>query len=254
MPEGIVEGNKTGDGTGEVQEFAWEAQLPQDLRGNPEIKGKFKTIGDLAKSHLDLIPKAKEADGLKAKLGDSIPKLKSDAKPEEREAYFKAIGRPDKPEDYKFEGENLHEGSVKWAQKTFHQVGLSTDQAKFIGTSFNTFLAEIQKANDEILKTQSIEAAAKLKKELGDKFDASVELARRVWKKYTDSELDAFTAQATIGGNPIALDGRFIGFLIKMAKLTGEDSSSPGTPPQGAEKDPLKNFYPNSPGMFKPKE
>lgn len=252
-PEGTGEGTGTGAGTGEKP--AWVAQLPADLKDNESFT-QYKTIGDLAKAHLEVSGKVKDLDGLQAKLKDSIPKLKADAKPEEREAYYKALGRPDKPEEYEFKGENLDPKSIEWARQAFFENGLSKDVANKIAAGFNDF----QKAQVEALKAnvkaETAAAEAKLKTDLGDKFEATKELASRFWKKHFAENAEAlkFLETPTVEGMLLGNNPYFISLFAKAASLTGEDTSSPGSPSQAGKKEGLQGFYDKSPDMFKPKE
>lgn len=247
MPEGTGEGTGTGTGTGTVEKPAWVAQLPADLKDNEAFTG-FKTIGDLAKAHLETSGKVKEFDGMKAKLDNSIPKLNPDAKPEEREAFYAALGRPAKPEEYKFDGDNLDDKTVKWAQATFFQAGLTADQAKQVSGSWNGFIKQIV----ETAKTQAVEeerlATEALKKDLGDQFEATKTLASRLWKKHfgDDAEINAFLTTPTREGMLLGNNPFLIRLFAKLAKLTGEDTSPAGSPDAGKSnsgKNQYTEFY-----------
>jgi macrodomain Ter protein organizer (MatP/YcbG family) len=223
MPqEGTGEGNVTGAGTGEKP--AWVAQLPADLRDNPSFTS-YKTIGELAKTHLSMTEKAKEAESLKAKLSDSIPKLTEDATDEEKADYYNRLGRPEKADGYEFSDDNLDKKTVAWAKETFFKAGLTKDQAKAVEGSWNGYVKSMVDAELETRQKERETAEAKLKSELGDKYDASIELVRRFWKKHTNDELDTFVNETKIGNDP-----RLIRLLVSIAKSTGEDTSPAGSP------------------------
>ena len=134
-----------------------------------------------------------------------------------------------------------------WAQKTFLSAHLTKEQATFIGNEFNTFGAvfaeAIIKENEEDIKKQIGEASAKLKTELGDKYDAGIELANRFWKKHSDTEFDKVFDKESNGNR-----FQMIRFLIKVAKLTGEDFSPSGIPGKGTKG---ADWFPNTPDMKK---
>ena len=223
MPdEGTGEGAVTGAGTGEKP--AWIAQLPADLRDNQSFT-TYKTIGELAKAHLSSSEKAKEADGLKAKLEGSIPKLAEDSTDEEREVYFTSLGRPEEAAGYEFDGENLDKKTEAWARDTFFKAGLTKDQGKAISGAWNGFVKQMLDAETSQREKERTEAETKLKGELGANYDASVEMARRFWKKVTSTEFDAFVNETKIGNHPV-----FIRFIIDRAKASGEDTSPAGSP------------------------
>src|SRR5574341_876074 len=103
MADGVGDGTT---GSGQPDKPAWIAQLPDALKGN-EAFTAFKTIGDLAQSHLDVSGRVKELDGITAKhkeletrLQGSILKLPENATDQERDVYYLSLGRPEKAEDY----------------------------------------------------------------------------------------------------------------------------------------------------------
>lgn len=225
MDEGTGEGTgNTGTGTGTGEVPAWVAQLPTEMRDNQTFHS-FKTIGDLAKTHLEVSGKVKELDGLKAKLDNSIPKLTKDSTDEERNSYYKSIGRPEKADGYEFEGGDLDPKTVEWARGAFFKAGLSKEQGKEVSTQFNGFLKQMVDAEVAQRNQERTEAETKLKSELGDKYDASVEMVKRVWKKFSTSDFDAFANDTKIGNHPA-----LIRFMIGLAKATGEDTSPPSSP------------------------
>ena len=223
MSEGTSEGTDTGAGTGSAAP-AWVAQLPTDLKDNAAFTS-YKTIGDLAKSHLEMGDKLKEFDGLKTKLEDSIPKLPDDATDEERNLYYSALGRPETASAYELEGEdkNAPEWTSFWKQQ-FHSLGLTKAQAKQLSGQWNGQLQKMVDAYNTNQKKEVAEAETKLRTELGDKFDANVELAKRVYNTHLGVEFDKDFAN----GNA-ATRFQTLRLVLKLAALTGEDKS-----PQGA--------------------
>jgi len=240
--------NQTGD---QAQAgLGWRAALPDEFKEHEFVK-TFQKPGDFVKAAIDI---KTDREALKTQLANSIPKLKADAKPEEREAYFKALGRPDKPEEYEFEGDTLDPKSVDWARQTFYRLGIPKDLAKSIGSEFNQY----QKAQIDAFKANAEKeekaADAKLKADLGDKYPATKELATRLWNKVFAKDKDALAFLATptregmlLGSNPF-----FVRMFAELAKITGEDVSSAGSPPQDKAKEGLESFYDKSPGMFDP--
>jgi hypothetical protein len=229
MPEAAPDGTNDGLPGGE-----WRAQLPADLKEN-ETFTSYKTLGDFAKAHIETVGKVKDLDGktakvteLEGRLSNSIPKLSEKATDEEKTAYYKAIGRPDKAEEYEMpkpEGGEADPKMVSWSQQTFHKANLTKEQASVIGAEWNTLIAEMAKAETESRAKARADAEDALKKELGgeEKYKEAVSLAGRVWKKLSNTEFDAFLNDTKIGN-----DARMIRFIINVAKLTGEDTSPPG--------------------------
>jgi hypothetical protein len=214
------------------------AQLPADLQSHEALTG-FNTAGDIAKAYIDTKGKVTEYEGkvkeYEGKITDlqanSIPKLSQNATDADKAAYYKAIGRPDKPEGYELlgpDGKAMDSKISQWARNLFFENGISQEVAGKIGSAWNVYLGSVIKADVDLRTKERGEAETKLKAELGDKYDASVELVKRVWKKHSESEFDAFVNETKIGNDP-----RLIRFMIKIAKLTGEDISPPGSPRPG---------------------
>jgi hypothetical protein len=203
------------------ESLGWRAGLPDDLKQNESFKS-FKTVGDFAKSHLDTAKKLSDAE---TKLKDSIPRLPDNATDEEKQVYFGALGRPEKASEYELEGEdkNAPEWTSFWKDQ-FHSLGLTKGQAKQLSGQWNGQLQKMVDSYNEGRKKEVAEAESKLRTELGDKFDATVELANRVYKNHLGTEFDKDFANGSAGT-------RFqtMRLILKLAALTGEDRS-----PQGA--------------------
>lgn len=219
------------------------SQLPEDLRTNEAFTG-MNTAGDLGKALVDTKAKVQEFDGktktlegkivnLEGRIANSIPKLTDKATDEDKVAYRKSMGIPDKPEEYEFpevDGQKNHPGTVEWARKMFHETGVPKDMAAKIAVGFNQYINGLVKADLEVKKKSQEDAETKMKVELGAAYDGRVELASRFWKKHfgADAELESFLKETPTG--PLGNDPRLIRLILKAAKLTGEDMSPPGSP------------------------
>jgi hypothetical protein len=248
MTEGTGEGINTGDGTG--QKPAWVAQLPSDLKDN-EAFTQYKTIGDLAKAHLEVSGKVKDLDGMKAKLDNSIPKLAADAKPEDREAYFKALGRPDKADGYEFDGDNLDEKATAYWKNAFFEAGVPKDQGKALSSKYNAFIKGLVDGYKAQAEADEKQATEKLKTELGDQFEPTKELAARLWNKHfsKDPEAIKFLTTPTREGMLLGNNPYLIRLLAKLGKVTGEDTSPRGSPGAGSKpniRDNPEAMFPNT--------
>jgi hypothetical protein len=197
--------------------LGWRAGLPDDLKQNEAFTG-FKTVGEFGKHYLEVSSKAKELEG---KLADYVPKLPDDATDEERSLYLEALGRPEQPSEYEFEGEdkNAPEWTSYWKQAA-HELGLTKTQAKQLSGKFNAQMQQLVDAHNASLKTEMEAAEQKLKSELGDKYETTVELAKRMTQthlgKNFDEVFDGLGAEARFG---------VVRLLMKVANLTGEDRS-----------------------------
>ena len=200
--------------------LGWRAGLPADLKEH-EAFTPFKTVGDFAKAHLET---AKKATDLEGKLKDAIPKLPDDATQEERDIYFMSLGRPEKPEEYEFagDGKDASEWTTSWKQDLF-KLGISKDTAKALSGLLSTKIQGMVDAHNARIKKEIADAGVSLKTEWGDKYDANVALATRLWKDHTDGDLDK-DFQAETSKTRLSI----IRYIVKMAAKTGEDTSLPG--------------------------
>jgi hypothetical protein len=204
----------------ETPSLGWRAGLPDDLKQNTDL-ANYKTVGDFTKEALSWKGKVSELEG---KLSDSIPKLPADATDEDRNTFLDALGRPQKASEYEFDGEdkNAPEWTDAWKQD-FYQEGLTKQQALNLSKVYN---ARINKMVDDFKAHQAKElqtAEQALRTEMGDKYDTNVELAKRMYSKQLGAEFDADFADAP----PKARFG-MTRLLLKMAALTGEDTSPQG--------------------------
>ena len=217
-----TEGTETGSTTGDqgTQAPAWTAQLPAEMQGNTAITS-FKTIGELAKSHLESVERIKghetktaEYEGkvkdFEMKLAtDYIPKPKENATDEEKSAYYKAIGRPDTPEAYEFPKIDLPEVLAKRvavAEGRFRSdcfaAGIGSKEAGFLFKNFiegqkADFAAAVQKQEQD-----RQDGVLALKTEWGSKFDENATIVNRAMEKFLTPGLKTKLEAAGVANDP----------------------------------------------------
>lgn len=213
----MPEGNAT-------ETLGWRTELPESLRGH-EAFASYKTKDDLWNGHIAAVTRSKELEG---KLADSIPKLPEDATQEERDVYFLSLGRPEKAEEYAFDAEdkNAPEWNAHWKNEMFN-LGLSKSQAAALSKSFNTQMQQMVDAHNANIKKMNSEAETALKTEWGEKFDANLELAQRLWRGDLKDD-DAKKADAEFTNLSGAQRTLFAKALFRLASKTGEDTSQRG--------------------------
>lgn len=219
----------------------WMAQLSDDLKANEAFTG-HETLSDFAKAHLNTLGQVSELDGkakefegkvsdLEGRLANSIPKLGDKPTDDEISAYRLALGIPDKAEDYDFpsgDGVEHDEQMISWAQKVFHEAGLSKEQGALIGQAWDGFVKGLVEQQEQS-SAEAIKAASdKLKEEWGADFDKNMEFTKRGWQKFTDNEFDQFVDETGIGNHPT-----LIRFIFKIGQAMGEDFSGPSGPGKG---------------------
>jgi len=236
----VMEGTaQEGQGNQQGTSLGWRAGLPDEYKNHEAFTG-FKTVGELAKSHLETSAKAKE---LETSLGEMIPKLPDDATQEERDVYYESLGRPEKFEDYEFEGEdkNAPEWTNGWKQDLFN-LGVSKDTAKSLSGLMNSRIQAMVESHNAQIQKEISTASDKLKTEWGEKYDTNLELVKRGWKRDADSEFDqAFSGETS--ANRFAI----LRTLFKLYSKTGEDSSQPGSSQRQQSLNDTRGFYSDMP-------
>lgn len=221
---------------------AWTAQLPDDLKGN-EFLTQIPSIGELGKKVLDYHGKVENAVQLPGE----------NASDEERATFYNKLGRPEKPEDYQFEGiewpnvEDPLMATIKDAadrdledyRKVFHEIGLTAEQAKALHKkSFEMALARYEQAEKASTEMQE-KVVASLKTEWGNDFDGNLTLAKRAFNKVGElagvkDEFAKFMDDSKLGNNPL-----FVKVFHAMGKAMSDDTAldTDGTPGGVSDKD-----------------
>jgi hypothetical protein len=246
----------------------WIGQLNGDLQKDERITSyKDMDLSGFAKTHLDVLGKLSDYEGkvkefegevtthkskltdLEGKLAkDYIPKLTANPTSEELDAYYAAIGRPGKPEEYEFpkvEGAPEHDPEMmKWSSDTFFKAGLTKSQASFIAQEYDKLQLAMDKLEEEAYKKAEEKAHSEFRSlfKTEDDYKAALELTTRVWKKVTDVEFDDFCRSTGLGNHPL-----LIKFIFNIARKTGEDLGPAGMPRRGDIKEGEPMQYPNSP-------
>jgi hypothetical protein len=216
------------------ESLGWRAQLPDDLKAH-EAFTAYKTVGDLAKTHLDVAGKNKEYEG---KLANSIPKLTEKSTEEERAVYFKAIGRPDTPDGYEInvpEGVSADPKFVEGFKKMAYESGLTTPQVSKLAEWYlqdqKTGSANLKKA----IAQRQEKAVNELKDEWGAEYDSKLDAANKAVARMVDDDTYEY-----MKGYGLTNDSRMVKFFHKLSEVISEDAfvAPKGTPPRQRDKSP----------------
>jgi len=198
--------------------------LPPELQKEPSLQ-TFRDVGTMAKSYV-------EAQKLIGTKRVSVPGEK--ATDAEWESFYTNIGRPetaDKYADVELKDENGKAISAKpdpkelgELKKFFHKMGLTGRQASQMQEYSLKYMLAQQTGAAAAKASQTEAGVTELKTEWGDKFDANVDVARSVVKKFGDAEVAKFLEDSGMGNN-IPL----IRFLNKVGVSILEDSGRRGT-------------------------
>lgn len=168
-----------------------------------------------------------------AGAGDVIAKPAADATPEQKAAFYEALGRPKEAAAYDFglpPEVQVDAGFQDWAKSTFHEIGMSGEQAKaLVGKwqQFQTDYAANMAAEAKVAETAAIDG---LKKEYGAGFDQFIADGQ---KAYSALGLDQATQNALAGAAGTA---PYLALMAALGKkMGGEAGFKNATGGAGAE-------------------
>ena len=155
----------------------WKESLPEELQKSPTLVD-IKTIEDLAKSYVS---------GQKLIGENRIPVPKEDWKEDQWNEYYKAIGRPEKPDLYEIAmPEGAPEGFIPNddMQTTFktacHKHGLNAKQAAGMWSEMQLGAYKVYESMTGQASTALNERTEALKKEWGADYDPRMKLANQI--------------------------------------------------------------------------
>ena len=256
---------------GDGQAPAWVAQLSDDLKGDKTFTS-FKTISDLGKDYLDKTGKVKEYEtkvkdyegkvkDFEGKIASEyIPRLKENATESERQAFYKAMGVPDKPDAYKFSDfkppkgmESMYDPTMEpWFKDQAHKLGLTQEQANGLfkaytdgfterATKMTVAAAEAQKAKEIEVTQQKQAAMDELKKEWGNKFDENLVVMNRALETFGTLDFKKYMDESGFGNDP-----RIVKVFYTIGKAMMDDKGVFGDRPiNQPPREPGKMYYPS---------
>jgi hypothetical protein len=210
------------------------AQFSDPLKNHEAFTG-FNKADDLANAYLEKMDKVKDYEG---KIGNMIPKVSDKSTKEEKEAFFQAIGRPDKPEGYELkvpEGVPVDPKLVDGFQKLAFDNGLSKPQvAKLAEWYIQNQVAGTQ-SFEKAIKDRQEKAVNELKDEWGAEYQGRLDKANQAVARIVDDDTFEY-----MKGYGLTNDSKMVKFFYKLSEVISEDAFIPpkGTPPTQREKSP----------------
>lgn len=209
------QGKSTPDnGNSGKEQPAWMSQIG-DITKNKDAAeklGKFAKLSDLANAYMEL-------DG---KLGNSIVKPGDDASDEEREAFYKALGKPETADKYSIEGDE-----AKLFREIAYKNNLTDEQAKAMYASIKEAGENTLAQHKAAYEKQAKETQNALQAEYGNDYPKKIEMLKRGVKTYCGESVAAKLQQAGLLADKD---------IVKMFILLGEESSEAGSPGNGRGK------------------
>ena len=175
--------------------------IPEEYKEEKALQN-FSTMNDFVKSYLS-------AQKLVGANKVAIPnKMATD---EDWEEVYSKLGRPSKPEDYKysFGEEEIDQNALKSFNETAHRIGLLPKQAERIIKFYNEMNTQAEVDNQKVFEVKQTEAMADLKKEFGPTYTKRLDQAKKL-------------AVETLGNdmlnNTILKDGSRLGDSVEVIK------------------------------------
>ena len=226
------------EGTGSANSPAWYESVP-----DPELKGflsnkKFASPTELAVAYRNL-----EGVFGADKAGRTILRPNDQMGPDGKlikrdeagwSAFNKAIGVPEKPEDYALPVPEGDDGAfAKTAAQWMHKAGVPKGAASVVAEQWNAFIGEQVKAGKEAEQVRAVEETNKLREEWGASYDANVELSQRGLRAVaklagldTGENGDLERLQQVLGPQKLMKMFAAIGNTVKESGFAGGDGSA----------------------------
>ena len=175
--------------------------IPEDYKDEKSLQN-FASMDDFVKSYLS-------AQKLVGANKVAIPnKMATD---EDWEEVYSKLGRPAKPEDYKysFSEEEINQDQLKSFNETAHRIGLLPKQAERIIKFYNEMNTQAEVDNQKIFEVKQTEAMADLKKEFGPTYTKRLDQAKKLATETLGNEML---------NNTVLKDGTRLGDSVEVIK------------------------------------
>ena len=175
--------------------------IPEDYKDEKSLQN-FSTMDDFVKSYLS-------AQRLVGANKVAIPnKMATD---EDWEEVYSKLGRPAKPEDYKysFSEEEINQDQLKNFNETAHRIGLLPKQAERIIKFYNEMNTQAEVDNQKVFELKQTEAMADLKKEFGPTYTKRLDQAKKLATETLGNEML---------NNTVLKDGTRLGDSVEVIK------------------------------------
>lgn len=207
-------------GAGGGQSSTWRDSLPEEIRGEKSFdvfKGeKWEDVGPvMAKTYLES----------QKKFGNAIWLPKEDATPEEKQRFYNDIyaklGRPEKPEDYKYNKPDFVSKDVEWdngIEKEFlgiaHKIGLNSQQVQ----ELVNWQGRLMEARVTSARKQVAETLKALENEWGPEYKGKLIKGERAVREIGGDELVNLLEKTGMGNNPILIKA-----FAEIGEILAED-------------------------------
>lgn len=227
----------------------WRDSIPEEIRGHSSLE-HINDIGALAKSYVH----AQQMVG-----ADKIALPSKSATSEEWSEVYSRLGRPESPDGYDFQLNNLPEGAeldtdlVSWFKDSAHKAGMNTQQAQMMLDAYNEMqFADLEGAQAEA-QARVEEVETELRREYGQAFDDRMALANGVLAEFGNPEItEVQLADGTMLGDHPEIIRMLSNMGVYLREKVGEDTlegvqTTGGVTPDGAQAKLRELTAPNTP-------
>jgi len=175
--------------------------IPEKYKDEKALSN-FTSMDDFVKSYLS-------AQRLVGANKVAIPnKMATD---EDWEEVYSKLGRPAKPEDYKysFSEEEINQDQLKNFNETAHRIGLLPKQAERIIKFYNEMNTQAEVDNQKMFEAKQTEAMTDLKKEFGPTYTKRLDQAKKLATETLGNEML---------NNTVLKDGTRLGDSVEVIK------------------------------------
>ncbi len=175
--------------------------IPEKYKDEKALSN-FTSMDDFVKSYLS-------AQRLVGANKVAIPnKMATD---DDWEEVYSKLGRPSKPEDYKysFSEEEINKDQLKSFNETAHRIGLLPKQAERIIKFYNEMNTQAEVDNQKVYEIKQTEAMADLKKEFGPTYTKRLDQAKKLATETLGNEML---------NNTVLKDGTRLGDSVEVIK------------------------------------
>ena len=175
--------------------------IPESYKDEKSLQN-FSTMDDFVKSYLS-------AQKLVGANKVAIPnKMATD---EDWDEVYKKLGRPEKPDDYKysFKDDEINQDQLKSFNETAHRIGLLPKQAERIIKFYNEMNEQQQADQSKVFEEKQVEAMSNLKKEFGPTYNKRLDQAKKLATETLGTEML---------NNTILKDGSRLGDNVSVIK------------------------------------
>ena len=190
-----------------------------------------------ASDSTDINHLVKRALDLRKQVSSSIKIPGKDATPEQVKTYNKALGIPEKPEEYEFPKipddqltDDIKSARAQWA-KQFHQMGVPKETAKSVMNMLSEDIQKAQAAQVEADKAFARDQEEKLRSEwAGDEYDKNSTLANRALREFSERSsvpLEELTKMEMKDGRLLLDNASMVRLFAAIGREMSEGSLGP---------------------------